>query len=107
VLSHSSYIDIGKLGTQVTGIQACSISVNDQWILIPSNALTVLYYPSVYPPSDTVVEVYRPVHDPQYVSWNFVLRYSWNTAGGNRFDKACCTGQYAMPLCLPAGKVPD
>jgi len=114
VLSSSSYIDIGKLGT--TGyrdVMLFDLSSYDPTDTISQSTLSLYWY---YPAgatrtSDTVVEVYRPVQwDPQYVSWNYRASGTlWNTAGGNWFDKngvAQGSTPYAS-VTFPAGKVPD
>ncbi|MCC7575779.1 MAG: PKD domain-containing protein, partial [Methanomethylovorans sp.] len=114
VLSSSSYIDIGKLGT--TGYRDVMLfdlsSYNPADTISLANLSLYWYYPSgATRTSDTVVEVYRPVQwDPQYVSWNYRASGTlWNTAGGNWFDKngvAQGSTPYASAT-FPAGKVPD
>jgi uncharacterized membrane protein len=114
VLSSSSYIDIGKLGT--TGYRDVMLfdlsSYNPMDTISQATLSLYWYYPAgATRTSDTVVEVYRPVQwDPQYVNWNYHASGTlWNTAGGNWFDKngiAQGSTPYAS-VTFPAGKVPD
>jgi len=114
VLSSSSYIDIGKLGT--TGYRDVILfdlsSYNPMDTISQATLSLYWYYPAgATRTSDTVVEVYRPVQwDPQHVSWSYRASGTlWNTAGGNWFDKNG-VAQGSMPYAsatFPAGNVPD
>ncbi len=114
VLSTSTFIDIGGLGTSCyRDVILFDLSPYKTADTISKATLSLYWY---YPAgktrtSDTIVEVYRPVSwNPQYVSWNSrTSGVLWSNAGGNWFDKngvAQGTTPYAS-LAFAGSKVPD